>query len=74
MRFLNHTLPANVFDLGDFKAHRKVWLTYSAGLAAMANVAKIFLFQTTLLRLLTFYSDPWLWLYQSSSFGFIYFS
>ena len=60
MRFLNHTLPANVFDLGDFKAHRKVWLTYSAGLAAMANVAKIFLFQTTLLRLLTFYSDPWL--------------
>ena len=54
MRFLNHTLPANVFDLGDFKVHRKVWLTYSAGLAAMANVAKIFLFPNDLTQIINF--------------------
>ena len=41
MRFLNHTVPANVSVLGDFKVHRKVWLTYSAGLTAMANLTQI---------------------------------
>ena len=43
---------ANVFFLGDFNIHHKVWLTYSGGTDRPGEL--IFLSQMTLLRWLTF--------------------
>ena len=53
---------AHVFVFGDFNIHHKDWLTYSGGTDRPGELCFNFS-----------YSDPWLWLSQSCSFGLIYF-
>ena len=44
----------NAFVLGDFKVHRKDWVTYSGGTDRPGDLCYNFLFQMNLLRWLTF--------------------
>ena len=52
---------AYVFIFGNFNVHYKDWLTYSGGTDRPGQLSY------------NFATHPWLWLWQSCSFGFIYF-
>ena len=58
---------ANVFVFGTFKVHHQDLLTYSSGTDTLSDLK--WPYSDSWLS----HSDPWLWLSQSCSFGFIYF-
>ena len=72
---INEVLPvnpsANIFFFGDFNIHYKIWLIYSGGSDKPCYNFSIWSNLTQIVK--RSYSDPWLWLSQSCSSGFIYF-
>ena len=60
---------ANTFVFEDFNVHHKDWLTYSGGTDRLGELCHKWSYSKSRLS----YLDPWMWLIQSCSFGFLSF-